>query len=251
MKKQKSLTLGMGIFTFLVIVAFGSIIVTEKASIIMAPRIEKKVEKYINNKYKDVKDKVKISKTTYKNTKFITKITDIKNKNHYFYIYYQNKKITDTYKNDYVEAKPLMNHITKVIKKEIKQKTKKDYTIKMSDTYPNYTTMVQNRLLKEENLSELRCYIIEDELIINKWTKDNIKDEIIKYINDLESKKVTPNNFSLTITSKIDKNKSIKIDNITTETANKDNFVNVIDSILNKKNDDLVANDRIEYRYLK
>ncbi len=250
MNKQKRLTLGMGIFAFFIFVAFGSIIVTEKAAIIMAPKIEKKLTNYLYDNYQDLLGNIDIGKTSYKNTKFYTKITDKNNKYHYFYINYQNKQITDTYKKDYVEAKPLMNHLVKVIEDEIKQKTDKDYKVKMSNTYPNFTTMVQERLLKEENLSELRCYIIEDNIMIDNWNKETISKEIINYINDLEKENVTPNNFSLTITNKKDITKSIKIDNITTETANKKEFINVIDNILKNKNDDTITNNRISYRYL-
>ncbi len=250
MNKQKRLTFGMAIFAFLVFVAFGSIILTEKAAFIMSPRIEKRINKYINKNYQDSIGSFTVGKIKYKNTKFYTKITDNQNKYHYFYIYYQDKKITDTYKKDYIEGKPFMKHLSNVIKQEIKEKTNKNYTIKMSDTYNNYTTMVQEKLIKEDNLSELRCYILEDNIKINNWTKEDISKEIIKYIENLEKKKVTPNNFSLTITNSKDKNKSIKIDNITTETAHKKDFINVIDNILKDNKDKSIEQNRISYRYL-
>ncbi len=186
MNKQKRLTLGMTIFTFIIFVAFGSIIVTEKAAIIMAPKIDKKINTYLHDKYSKEMVDLKIGKTKYKNTKFYTKVTDRLNKHHYFYVYYQNKKITDTYKKDYIEAKSFMNHISNVIKQEIKEKTKKDYNIKMTNTYNNYTTMVQEKILKEENLSELRIYIIEDDLTIDNFNKESITKEIINYIEELE-----------------------------------------------------------------
>ena len=250
MDKQKRLTISMAIFAFIIFVAFGSIIVTEKAAFIMSPRIEKKITNYLNEKYKDSLNTFTVSKINYKNTKFYAKVTDNQNKNHYFYIYYQNKKVTDTYKKDYIEGKPFLKYLSNVIKKEIKEKTKKDYTIKMSNTYNNYTTMVQEKLIKEDNLSELRCYIIEDDIKIDKWTKEDISKEIVKYIDDLEKKKVTPNNFSLTITNSKDITKSIKIENITTETAHKSDFIKVIDNILKNNNDKSIEQNRISYRYL-
>ena len=45
------------------------------------------------------------------------KVKNIKNKNHYFYIKYSNKKITDTYKEDYIQGKSLLNEIQKNLEK--------------------------------------------------------------------------------------------------------------------------------------
>jgi hypothetical protein len=110
--------------------------------------------------------------------------------------------------------------------------------------------MIQDKLIKEKNLSEVRCYIIEDTLTITNWNKETIQKEITKYINDLDKLKITPNNFSLTIINK-DNNKKIKIDNITIETINKKEFPTIIDNIIKNKNDNSITNNRIKYRYIK
>ncbi len=250
MNKQKRLTIGMGIFTFIIVVAFGSIILTEKAAVLMIPRIDKRISNYLDKNYKDILNKVTLEDTVYKNTIFEKKITDQRNNNHYFYIKYKDKKITDTYKEDYLDAKPFMQHLSNVIQKEIKKKTNKEYKITMTDSFSNYTTMIQDKLIKEKNLSEVRCYIIEDTLTITNWNKETIQKEITKYINDLDKLKITPNNFSLTIINK-DNNKKIKIDNITIETINKKEFPTIIDNIIKNKNDNSITNNRIKYRYIK
>ena len=86
MKEQKKLTLGMAIFTFIIFVAFGVVILNEKSAPYFIPRIEKKLLTYIDEKYKDEKEDFTISKTKYEKTKYQLKITNKKNKNLYFTI---------------------------------------------------------------------------------------------------------------------------------------------------------------------
>ena len=74
MNKQKRLTIGMGIFTFIIVVAFGSIILTEKAAVLMIPRIDKRISNYLDKNYKDILNKVTLEDTVYKNTIFEKKI---------------------------------------------------------------------------------------------------------------------------------------------------------------------------------
>ena len=70
MKEQKKLTLGMAIFTFIIFVAFGVVILNEKSAPYFIPRIEKKLLTYIDEKYKDEKEDFTISKTKYEKTKY-------------------------------------------------------------------------------------------------------------------------------------------------------------------------------------
>ena len=57
------------------------------------------------------------------------KITCKKNKDLYFYLTYKNGKITDTYKEDYLEGKSLLNNLNNKMTKEINNKTKDTYKI--------------------------------------------------------------------------------------------------------------------------
>ena len=114
MNKQKKLTLERGIFVFIVFVLLGVIVVTEKFGDVMTPKITKKINTYIEEKYKDLN--LKTNDVTFKNTTYTMKVESKENKNHYFYIKYFNRKITDTYKKDYVEGKNLLAYIEKKIK---------------------------------------------------------------------------------------------------------------------------------------
>ena len=46
------------------------------------------------------------------------KVTNKLNKNHYFYITYSNKKITDTYKEDYLEGRTLLTKTSNNLEKK-------------------------------------------------------------------------------------------------------------------------------------
>ena len=123
MKKQKQLLFARNIFLFIVIITFGVIVFTEKAGSIFLPKAEKKINDYIDKKYKNEKDKFILGKVTFKNTTYTMKITDKENKNHYFYINYSHKKAKDTYKEDYIEGKTFLNIIKNKLKKEIEKET--------------------------------------------------------------------------------------------------------------------------------
>ena len=109
MKEQKKLTIKMAIFTFIIFVCFGIIILNEKSAPYYASRIHKKLLTYLNETYKDEINTFSIDDTKYKNTKYTLKVKSKENKNLYFIVTYNSKKITDTYKEDYLEGKTLIN----------------------------------------------------------------------------------------------------------------------------------------------
>ena len=54
MSEQKKLIIGRGIFVFIITVLFGLLIVNEKASTILLPKVKDKMNTYINENYKDI-----------------------------------------------------------------------------------------------------------------------------------------------------------------------------------------------------
>ncbi|MBR2828896.1 MAG: hypothetical protein IKE70_06675, partial [Bacilli bacterium] len=169
MKKQKKLLLQRGIFLFIIFVSLGVILVTEKAHTLMMPKINKKIENHINKNYLDIKESIKLENLTYKNSNYSLKVTDPKNKYHYFYIYYENNKIKDTFKVDFEEAKPLMNHLKEKLEKEILEKTNTNTKIEIIASLNQFTKVIQEQIIKEENLLELKFYTLEKEIIIDNW----------------------------------------------------------------------------------
>lgn len=241
MNKQKKLLLERGIFVFIVFVLLGVIIVTEKFGSVMIPKITKKMDNYIENKYKNLN--LKTNKVTFKNTTYTMKVESKENSHHYFYIKYYNRKITDTYKKDYIEGKNLLNYIKNKLEKEINAKTNTNCDIEITSTLDKYTDIVKNKIIKEDNLLELKFYIVKKELIIDKWDDETITNKINSFINKFEN--ITPKSYTITITNKQDITESIEIKNITKELSKE-----IINDIINDKKSDLLEENKITYKYL-
>ena len=143
MKKQKQLVLARAVFTLFIFVAFGLIIINEKASSILIPKIQKKLESYITQNYSDLQQTIQTNSIQYKNNIYKMKVSSKDNKNHYFYITYSHKKIQDSYQKDYVEGQNILNHIQKKLQKEIEEITTTKCQININSTLNNYTSAVQ------------------------------------------------------------------------------------------------------------
>ncbi len=243
MNKQKKLIIGRGIFVFIVFVALGIIVCTEKFGNILTPKITKKINTYIEEKYKDLD--LKTNKVKFKNTTYTMKVESKENKNHYFYIKYFNKKITDTYKKDYLEGNRLLTHIKNKLNKEINNKTNTSCDIEITSTLNKYTDIVQERIIKEDNLLELKFFIVKKEIIIDNWDEETITNKINNFINKFETNNITPKSYTITITNKEDITESIKIKNITNK-VDKD----IIHDIIKDKKSDLLKENKITYKYL-
>lgn len=241
MNKQKKLSLERGIFAFIVFVLLGVIVVTEKFGNIMIPKVTKKMNNYIEEKYKKLD--IKTNVVTFKNTTYTMKVESKKNKHHYFYINYFNRKITDTYKKDYIEGKNLLNHIKKELKKEINDKTNTICDIEITSTLDKYTEQVQERIINEDNLLELKFFIVKKELLIKDWNEESITNKINSFIEKFDN--ITPKSYTITITNKDDITESIEIKNIT-NTLSKE----IINDIINDNKSDLLKENKITYKYL-
>lgn len=241
MNKQKKLLLERSIFILIVFVALGVIVITEKFGNIMIPKASKKINTYVDEKYKDLN--LKTNDVTFKNTTYTMKVESKENKHHYFYINYYNRKITDTYKKDYVEGKNLLNYLKKKLKKEINNKTNTNCDIEITSTLDKYTELVQEKIIKEDNLLELKFYIIKKELVIDKWDEETITNKINNFLEKFEN--ITPKSYTITITNKEDITESIEIKNITNEVTKE-----IISDIINNKKSDLLRENKITYKYL-
>ena len=250
-KEQQKLKLQMFIFAVFIFVSFSLIIIKEKSSTLLIPKVEKRIDNYINEEFKEIKDSTNRSTIIYKTPKYIMKITNKSNKNHYFYIYYQNRKITNTYKEDYLEGKSILNYSTKAIQKDIDKITNsKDYKITINKKLNTFTNSIKNKIINEDNLSNLRIYNIEKEYKINKINKENIAKIIKEEITYLEKEKITPRTYKFIFTEKEEITNSLEISNITYKFINNVSYNEIIDDIINDNNSKLVKNAKIKYKYL-
>ena len=245
MNKQRRLLYGQALFTILIMVSLTLIIINEKKNIILIPKIEKKIDSYIEEKYNDLKN-INKSKITIKNNKYIVKISSEKNKNLYFYITYSNNKITDTYKKDYLEGKTLLNKIEKNLEEDIFNKINIKSKVIIDNKLNNYTDQIKEKIIKED-IKEIKIYNIETSTNINKWNENDITNNINTIINKIYSNNYNPKSISITITNNEDITESYKIKNLNKDFINNKSNTQIINDIINNKETNLLKENNISF----
>ena len=245
MNKQRRLLYGQALFTILIMVSLTLIIINEKKNIILIPKIEKKIDSYIEENYNDLKN-INKSKITIKNNKYIVKISSEKNKNLYFYITYSNNKITDTYKKDYLEGKTLLNKIEKNLEEDIFNKINIKSKVIIDNKLNNYTDQIKEKIIKED-IKEIKIYNIETSTNINKWNENDITNNINTIINKIYSNNYNPKSISITITNNEDITESYKINNLNKDFINNKSNTQIINDIINNKETNLLKENNISF----
>ena len=245
MNKQTKLVLERSIFFTFVFVCFGLIIINEKQDLFITKRVEKKLNDYIEKKY----NKLNLDKSPikYKNTTFTIKLSSKDNINYFFYVKYSNKKITDTYKDDYVKGKIFLKYIEKKLNKEIIKNTSTQCKISINTSFDKMRDIIKERLLNEEDLIHLKIYDIEKDLMIENWNSTEITDNINNLIYKFNENNITPKSFQIRITNKKDITESITIKNIKNNFISIQNNEQIIKDILKNNNTSLLKQYEITY----
>lgn len=250
MKKQKRLLFAHSIFVLTITIIFSLIILKEKKNTIMAPKVEKEFQTYLQTNYKEILNSLEMKKTTYQDNRFQAKIASKENKHHFFYLYYTNHKVKNTYQKDYIEGNQLLKHIKKNLEKEIKEKTNDSSSVIILAPLNQYTDTVREQIISENNLLQLKFYSIEKEIDIKNWNAKEISDTISLFINNYEQNGIHPKYYEITITNQKNIIEAIKISNITEKFINNTNKEQIIDAILKDTNNDLIKENKITYQYL-
>lgn len=250
MKKEKKLLLARNIFVFIIFVSFGVIIVTEKGKDILIPKVEKEMQEYLVEKYPDIKDQVEMSEVTLNNNTYQMTISSKENKELNFKIKKSHRKITDTYKKDYLEGSSLLTNLQKELQDNIRKQTSTEADITIISTLDQFTDAVRDRIIKEDNLLELKFYTIKKEIMIADWNKENITKSIIKDINLFENKGITPKNYIFIITNQKDITESIEITNITSSFKEESRNIEMVQDILDDHQSKLLKENKITFKYL-
>ena len=246
MNEGKKLTMQMALFFLVVFVLLGTIVIKEKQNILFLPKIENSIMNYISDNYNELN--LNKENVTENNNTFTMKVTNPTNKNHYFYITYSNKNITDTYEDDYLEGKTLLTHLSNKLEKDIEEKTKKKYKVSFDNTLNNYSDKVKELLLKED-INTLKVYTIEKE-IATSWNKDIIVNKITDTMTTLEKENFTPKNYTITITNIDDITESVRIYNLKSTLINNDTLTIIINDIISNNNTSILKENKITYEYL-
>ena len=148
MRQDKKLMIGMTLLFFITFVTLGTLVVTEKLAPFYTDKIETKFKNYINKNYPQEKDNLKIKKITYDTTEYKTKVINKNNKDLYFTMTYKDKKITSTYKEDYLQGKTLLSKTKKQLEKKINKHLKINAKITFPLTLNNYATEIRENMIE-------------------------------------------------------------------------------------------------------
>lgn len=245
MRQDKKLILGMALLFFITFVTLGTLVVTEKLAPFYTDKIEKKFINYINKNYKDEKENFKIGKITYIATVYKVKVTNKNNKDLYFTMTYQNKKIKSTYKKDYLEGKTLLNKTKTNLEKKIKKNLNIDAKITFPLTLNKYIDSIKEDIINNENTN---IYNIEYE-ITNKLSLEEIPyitNEISKITTSLNDLNITPNYTTISIKGN---NKSLTLKNLTNKTLQSNYLNQIITNILTGNNLESLKENNLSYEY--
>lgn len=252
-KKQQSLVLQMGIFYFIVILLLGLIIISEKKKEIIIPKVEKKLNKYITETYKEEKLKKEKIKYNKQENIYSIKVLNKQNNDLYFYVNYnyKTKKITTTYKVDYKEGKSLFKEMEKKQNKDLTKKLKENPTTlkNISITYnTKLTDCTQN--IKDELLNKnynTPLYTINLEVNISKLTSEILTKKLTTIKNYFKQLDFIPKDYNIILNNKTTPTKSINI-KIEQDTLNK-NLEEISNLIITNDKETLKLYN-IEYKYL-
>ena len=177
------------------------------------------------------------------------KVSSKDNNNRFFYIYYTKAGITDSYQEDYLEGKSFLSNLKKDLEKSIKSIVNTKVTVEIPTTLDQYTDAVRERILNEDNLLELKFYIIKEELFIKEWDPTEIEKQIELCINKYNNSNITPKSFTIIINNDNEITESIEINNLTTDFINNPSKIEIINDILNDNNSILLKTNKITYVY--
>lgn len=253
MKQDKKLILGMALLFFITFVSLGTLVVTEKLALYYTDKIKIKMEKYLNENYKEEIENLKLGKITYKTQTYTAKVTNKKNKDLYFNITYKNKKITDTYKKDYLEGKTILSKLETTIEKEIKENLNINTTITFPLTLNKYTKNIQQNIINN-NIEQLNIYNIKFNINSSLQTEEisTLVAQIINQIQNIHTLNINPNYYTIKINSKKE-NKSLTIKNLTEKNLNQENLTQIIYYIMiedeNSIGNNIIKDNNIKYEY--
>ena len=217
MNKQRNLLYGQALFALLIIIAFGLIIINEKKTVIQMPKVQKKIDSYIDEKYNNLNN-INKEKLIFKKNEYILKITSKENSNLYFYIKYNNNTITDTYTEDYLEGNSLLGKIKNDLEKDILTNLKIKTKVEIDTKLNNYNDQIKEKIIKE-SIKDIKIYNIQTNIIINKWNKEDITE-------------------------------SYKIKNLNKDFINNKSNIQIIDDIINEKETNLLKDNKISFEKL-
>ncbi len=241
---MQKLKLQYTIFCAIILFCFGLIVINQKLTPVFEKKADKEINAYIEENYNDLKD-IKKENTKFINNKYVKIIRHKDNKNYYFKIAYKNKKITDTYKQDYVEGSTFLKYISKKIKKDIKDKVQKDYTVIIDSKLDKFSEKTKENIIKEKELLSSEIFILEIK-VNSEFNTKSITSSLSSIHKKLINNNIKAKSYNFTIKDP-KTNKEMKINNLKINKY----LNNIITDIINNKKSDYMKENNITYEILK
>ena len=167
----------------------------------------------------------------------------------YFMIYYKNKNFESTYKNDYIKGNSILSfYKNKFLKKLSNSKKYTDTNISFTKDLDKYSSVIKDAIIKDDNVNLLSIYTSKSNIVVNKFSRDVIINEVNKYYKFIESNNLRPKYYSIVLINKEDITKSLEIENLTSELII-NNIEEIVDSIINKDKK-VIDKYNINYKYI-
>lgn len=246
---KNRLIIEMAIFTAFLFVSFSLIIINEKSKEFLLPKVDKKLDVYIDKEFSEIKNEIKIQKTKYNKKKelFEKKIENKNNKNLYFIVSYKNKKIKSSYKKDYVEGKTLLTKYERDFKNNLENKKYNIIKIKFTKNLNKYNTLIQEKLISNQDVQKLNIYTLYTTLNSKTFDKSDIIYTINNFYKYLNKKEYNPKFYNITILNSEEITKEINIKNLNTNLV-KNNLEEIISGII-KEDQTIKSKFNIDYKY--
>lgn len=251
MNDKTKLKLSMFSLFLITFVFFGVIVVNIKMGSVLIPKIDKKLNNYINSEYKDIKDELKIEKTKYNQVKgtYQVKVKNKTNKKLYFTVTYNKKDITSTYQKDYVEGKTILTYLKTKYEQELnKSKKYQNQTITFKRKLNKYTGNVKEKIINNDNIKDLPIYNLSTEIYINKWDQQVLNNEITKYYKYVTKLNYNPKEYEILISNNNNVEQSVKISKLTNNLII-NNTTEIINGIINNDKT-IIQKYNINYQYM-
>lgn len=246
---KNRLMLEMSIFAVLLFTACALLVIHEKKNEYLIPKIDQKLKEYVKEKYPNLMKEVNIHKTVYhkKKASYLMRIENKKNKGLYFIVRYKNKKITSSYKIDYLEGKTLLSKLENELEAQLRKKVTNKITLHFTQKLNEYNSSIYDRIISNDHIPELSIYNINAELESNDFQINSLVTSISNFYHFIHHEGYHPNYYQLRIIHSKNITKEIKL-KFLSEKLITQNLEEIIEGII-QKNPTISSKFSIKYEY--
>lgn len=196
---KNKLIIAQALLYSIVIIAFGFILIKEKAPTIKLKKASEKIEAYYQKNYSQEdlkKGKIKKKDNSYQITYYNKKYLNLS-----FTINIKNNKITDNYQTNYLEGKKVIKNIEQATTKKYQEIFKNSNYQKIKVTFKNlneYSKEDQINILTN-NINSKAYYNISYYLKLNNSDPTYLNNLITSFIKIANNNNLIANSYSITV----------------------------------------------------